>query len=113
MPTGSARKLVKKLRAWADKRFPVTFPVRCYVRKSSSMEDYNGYFLMGEGESATIAISDDLTHGEIVSTFLEEWAHARTAHLTDWEHDGDDPHHHPTFWAELGRITVAARGEVW
>lgn len=105
--------MVKRLRAWADQRFPVPYNVRCYVRPREKMPGYDGYFSFGEGESSTITIADDLTHGEIVGTFLEEWAHARTAWLTDEEHDGDDPHHHPTFWAELGRLTVAARGESW
>lgn len=78
------------------------------------MGEMDGYWQISDDEdSGMIAISSDLTKGEVVATFLEEWAHARTALLTDEEDDDDDPYHHATFWAELGRITVASRERKW
>jgi hypothetical protein len=108
------RPLLKKLRAWASERFPIPFAVRVYVRSRDHMGDMDGYWTLSEDEdSGIIAISEDLNKGEVVATFLEEWAHARTALLIDEEDDADDPHHHATFWSELGRITVAAREKKW
>jgi len=70
----------------------------------------DGYFLMGDDEaSGTIVIADDLDVDGTVAVFLEEYAHARTAYLMDEEDEDEDPYHHATFWAELGRITHAYR----
>lgn len=92
----------------------MSFTVRVYLRSREHMGDMDGYWQINDDEeSGMIAIADDLTKGEVVATFLEEWAHARTALLTDAEDDNDDPHHHPTFWSELGRITVASRDRKW
>lgn len=108
------RPLLNRLRAWASERFPVPFAVRVYLRTREQMGDMDGYWKINDDEeTGMIAISEDLTKGEVVATFLEEWAHARTAHLTDEEDDNDDPYHHPTFWSELGRITVASRERRW
>jgi len=76
------------------------------------MQDCHGYWRAAEdGESGIIAVADDLTRQELIDTFLEEWAHARTAHLEIKGEDDDDPYHHATFWSELGRITKRFREE--
>ena len=85
------------------------------------MGDYLGYFLgpAGRGEIGVIAVRDTLSRDQLIDTLVEEWAHARTSGLSELRHgvpgqkDAQDPHHHPTFWAEYGRIQVAARAEVW
>lgn len=108
------RSLLRKLKRWAGERFPVLFPVRVYLRPKTTMGDMLGYFLMDEDcERGTIGILDSLNRGEIIDTFLEEWAHARCAHLLDTEDHDDDPDHHPTFWSEYGRLVKAGRGVAW
>jgi hypothetical protein len=78
------------------------------------MQSMDGSFEFSECcTRGTICICDDLTVGEAVATFCEEWAHARTAYLEDQEDETGDPHHHATFWSEFGRITTAARRESW
>jgi len=84
------------------------------------MGDYLGYFLgpSGWGDIGVIAVRDSLPRDQLLETLIEEWAHART-HGLGQEDDGlrksgePDQYHHPTFWAEYGRIQVAARGECW
>jgi len=80
------------------------------------MKDYLGYFrLHGSSDFAIIAVSDSLDKTALIDTLCEEWAHARTAHLQDRgtlclsAGAAEDPHHHPTFWAEYGRIQLACR----
>lgn len=78
------------------------------------MQNHLGFFVMDdEGERAVIAILDSLDRSALVETFCEEWAHARTAWLCDEEDDNEDPWHHPTFWAEYGRLVKASREIVW
>ena len=97
------------------------FPVRVYVRPSKVMGDYLGYFrLHGTTHAAIIAVSDATDKTTLLDTLCEEWAHARTYNLGTPAVDrlipkhlptqtGEDPHHHPTFWAEYGRIQTACR----
>jgi hypothetical protein len=78
------------------------------------MESHLGWFLFDEdSERGVIAISDGQDRNGMIDTFCEEWAHARTAHLEDTEDYGEDPFHHPSFWAEYGRIQKASREVVW
>jgi hypothetical protein len=63
------------------------------------------------GGHCTIYVRDNLSRDQLLDTLVEEWAHARTYALAGGPED--DPHHHPTFWAEYGRIQVAARALVW
>lgn len=108
------RLLVNKLLRWAKSRFPVRFPVRVYLRDRAAMADHMGYLEMDdEEERGLIALDNSLDRENLIATFLEEWAHARTAHLTDEQEDGDDPWHHPSFWAEYGRLTKASRDVTW
>jgi len=98
------------MKRWLEERFPVTFPVRVYLRPRTRMPEHHGYFLMADDmERAIICLSDSLDHDALIETFAEEWAHARTVWLNDEEDCDEDPWHHPTFWAEYGRITKAAR----
>jgi hypothetical protein len=108
------RKLVRKLKRWAEQRFPVMFPVRVYLRDRGQMADHMGYMEWNdEKERAVIVLDAALDAENLIATFVEEWAHARTAHLTDEQEDADDPWHHPSFWAEYGRITKASREVDW
>ena len=76
------------------------------------MPDRLGEWYLVNEETGIIRLRDDLTKDTLIDTLLEEYAHARTEGLEDT--DGrEDPHHHPTFWAELGRITVAYRNTPW
>jgi hypothetical protein len=114
MPLDWQRKLLRKLKAWAENRFPVDFPVRVYMRAKHKMGDNLGYFLMGEDDDrGLIAIGYGQDQNGLIDTFCEEWAHARTAQLIDTEDDEDDPYHHASFWAEYGRIQKAARTKSW
>lgn len=114
MSRDSRRKLLRKLKRWAEDRFPGLFPVRVYLRPKERMNEMLGYFCMDDDcERGTIGILDSLNHGEIIDTFMEEWAHARCAHLLDTEDSDDDPDHHPTFWSEYGRLVKAGRLMVW
>lgn len=108
------RKLVRKLKRWAEDRFPVMFPVRVYLRPREQMGDHLGYFLLDEdSERGVIALLDSQDHNSLIDTFCEEWAHARTAYLNDEEDDDDDPWHHPSFWSEYGRLVKASRQIAW
>lgn len=104
------RQLVRRMKKWLEDRFPLTFPVRVYLRPTTRMEGHLGYFTMGEdADSGIICLRDTLDHDALIETFVEEWAHARTAWLNDEEDHDEDPWHHATFWAEYGRIVKAAR----
>jgi hypothetical protein len=112
------RKLLRKLKRWAEDRFPVLFPVRVYMRRRDQMVTDDGgmlgYFTMDDDcERGCIGVVDTLNHGEMIDTFCEEWAHARCAHLLDTEDNDEDTDHHQTFWAEYGRIVKASRGMEW
>lgn len=117
MPRNSCwrRVLARKLKLWAEERFPVMFPVRVCVRPAASMPEHLGYFLLNDdADRGVIALRDSLDRDALVETFAEEWAHARTAFLCDEEElDNDDPYHHPSFWAEFGRIVKAIRERTW
>lgn len=108
------RSLLRRLKSWAEERFPVTFPVRVYLRPESKMTGHLGYFEHDEeGERGIISIADSQDRYGIVDTFVEEWAHARTIFLVDLEDHDADPWHHPSFWAEYGRIQQASRSIPW
>ena len=112
MPPDWQRSLTRRLRRWASEKFPCPFPVRVYLRPRSHMQEMQGYWRWSdEAEGGSIALADDLTNQELIYTFLEEWAHARTAYLESFDDDADDPHHHSTFWSELGRITMRFRAD--
>ncbi len=117
MPQGShkswQRPLIRSLKRWATNTFPVPFPVRVYLRPRRLMEQCHGYWKWSETtRGGVIAICDDLTRQELIDTFLEEYAHARTAVLyEEGDEDDDDPGHHATFWSELGRITKRWRAD--
>ena len=108
------RKLARRLKLWAEERFPCTFPVRVCVRPASQMPEHLGYFTLNDdADRGVIALRDSLDRDALIETFAEEWAHARTAFLCDEEETDDDPYHHPSFWAEFGRITKACRERSW
>jgi hypothetical protein len=60
-----------------------------------------------------ISLLDSQGKDNLIDTFCEEWAHARCNWLLDLEEASADPHHHPTFWAEYGRIQQAVREIAW
>ena len=108
------KKLVRKLRVWAADRFPLTFPIRVYVRPASRMANHLGFFEYdNDTDRGVICISDGCDREATTDTFIEEWAHARTTYLIDMEDHSDDPWHHAGFWAEYGRIQCAAREVAW
>jgi hypothetical protein len=108
------RSLVKKLKRWAEERFPILFPVRVYLRPAARLPEMLGYFLLDDDmERGVIVLRDSLDRSGLIETFTEEWAHARCAHLIDLEDDDEDTDHHQTFWSEFGRITKAAREMDW
>lgn len=86
------------------------FPLRYYLRSPDRLPDMHGYFDFDEDEQrGRIVLANTSSLDVLVDTLCEELAHARTAHLCDGE---EDPHH-PTFWAEYGRIVNAARERAW
>lgn len=108
------RLLVKRLKRWGEERFPLTFPVRVYLRPAARMSGHLGYFAMADdADRGVICLLESMDRDALIETFCEEWAHARTAWLNDEEETDDDPWHHATFWAEYGRIVNAARGQTW
>ena len=113
MPRSSSQLLAKVTR-WLKRRFPLTFPVRVYVRPAEAMDDHLGYLFYDEDkERAVIAIAENADVEILIDSLIEEWAHARTYFLTDTEDHSDDPWHHAPFWSEYGRIVYAARGIDW
>lgn len=108
------RRLLRKLKRWTEDRFPVAYPIRVYLRPQRRMQDNLGYFEYDdESDRGLIAICDTLERSALIETFLEEYAHARTTYLVDTEDHAEDPHHHPSFWAEYGRLVKAAREIAW
>lgn len=108
------KKLVRKLRRWATDRFPLTFPVRVYLRPSPKMEGHLGFFIYDDDrDRGVIALCESQGREGLIDTFLEEYAHARCSYLIDTEDNDEDPHHHPSFWAEYGRIVKASREVEW
>jgi hypothetical protein len=78
------------------------------------MRDHLGYFEFDyEVDRGVICISDSQGREGLIDTFMEEYAHARCSHLIDTEDNDADPHHHPSFWAEYGRLVKAAREIAW
>lgn len=107
-------KLVRSLRKWAAERFPLTFPVRVYLRPKEQMDGHLGYFdFCDDKERGIICLCNTESREVLIDTFLEEWAHARTSFLIDTEDHSDDPWHHPGFWAEYGRLQLASREMEW
>lgn len=107
------RSLLRKLKKWSEQRFPVPFPVRVYLRPASQMRGLLGFFEMNyDQERGVICVLDTQDHSGTIDTYVEEWAHARTVSLIDTQ-DAEDPWHHPTFWAEYGRIQQAVRERPW
>lgn len=105
---------MRQLKRWAEERFPLTFPVRVYLRGQPIMRDHLGYFQFDdESERGVINILNTQDRVGVIDTFVEEWAHARTVYLIDTEDNQDDPYHHPSFWSEYGRIQQAARERTW
>lgn len=107
-------KLVRKLRKWASDRFPLTFPCRVYLRPVAKMQSHLGYFEYDDdNDRGIICLLDTQGRDGMIDTFLEEYAHARCSHLIDMEDNDEDPHHHPSFWAEYGRLVKASREVEW
>lgn len=78
------------------------------------MDNHLGYFVYDDDDDrGVIAIVDGQTREGLIDTFCEEWAHARTVHLEDTEDYGEDTCHHPSFWAEYGRLQKASREVSW
>lgn len=103
-------RLLRRFRRWAQKNFPLPYPVRVYLRPPAKLPGMLGYFEFNEDEMrGLIVISNVLTRDSFLDTCCEEWAHARTAYLCDRE---EDPHH-GVFWAEYGRIVGASREHQW
>jgi len=78
------------------------------------MKGMLGYWLYDAEEDRGM-ICLDCTQGKdnLIDSFVEEWAHARCTYLLDLEDHDEDPHHHPTFWSEYGRIQRAIRETTW
>jgi hypothetical protein len=84
------------------------------LRTGKQMEENLGTFTFdAEDETGAIRLLNTLGRESLIDTFLEEWAHARCAYLVDMEDTDDDPDHHPSFWAEYGRLQLAAREVTW
>jgi hypothetical protein len=108
------KRLVRRLKTWADTRFPVLFAIRVYLRPSNKMDGMLGYWLFNaEDERGIIALLNTQDKETLIDSFVEEWAHARCNYLLDMEDNDEDPHHHPSFWSEYGRIQRAAREVTW
>lgn len=105
------RKTLNRLIRWAKRKFPLTMPVRVYLRPVKR-EGYLGYAEYDKDKNrAVIVLAPSKDLSMFVSTFCEEWAHLRTVHLED--SNEPDPAHGPTFWAEYGRIEHSARQLAW
>lgn len=106
--------MLRKLRRWAVKRFPLTFPVRVTLRNAKQMDRNLGTFQFdADEERGIIRLLHTLDRDNLIDTFLEEWAHARCAYLVDMEDSDSDPDHHASFWSEYGRLQRAAREIAW
>jgi hypothetical protein len=114
MHPDSRRKLVRRLKAWASGRFPLLYPVRIYLRPPKAMNGMLGYWLFDPDlEKGIICLSNTQDLDSLIDSFVEEWAHARCTFLLDTEDNDEDPHHHPSFWSEYGRIQRACREVSW
>ncbi len=114
MPQDWRKRLLKRLREWAEERFPITYPIRVYLRPPAKMSGHLGFFQFDDDEErGVISILDTQDRVGLIDTFVEEWAHARTVYLIDTEDHDEDPYHHPSFWSEYGRIQQAARQRAW
>jgi hypothetical protein len=108
------KRLLRRLKKWADTRFPVLFAIRVYLRPSNKMDGMLGYWLFNaEDERGIIALLNTQDKETLIDSFIEEWAHARCNYLLDMEDNDADPHHHSSFWGEYGRIQRAAREITW
>jgi hypothetical protein len=109
------RPLLKKFRVWAQEKFPLPYPIRCYIRPPSALRDCHNNSLLGyfeydyDEERGIIVIANNVGRESFIDTCAEEWAHARTNYLWD---DQEDPHT-ASFWAEYGRIIGAVREHYW
>ena len=111
MAQGFRRQYRRTLR-WLRKTFPLRFQVRIALVPDHVLPDRLGEWYTLSDEEGVIRLRKGLSEDVLIETLFEEWAHARTDGLEDT--DGrDDPHHHPTFWAELGRISQAYRSANW
>ena len=92
--------------------FPLRHEVRIALVPSKVLPDRLGEWYTLDDTTGVIRIRKDLAEDVLIETLFEEWAHARLEGLED--RDGrDDPHHHPTFWSEYGRICQAYRTTNW
>lgn len=108
------KKLVRRLKRWMERRFPLLFPVRVYLRPAAKMNGMLGYWLFdGEEDRGIICLLNTQDKDSLIDSFVEEWAHARCTYLLDMEDDDEDPHHHPSFWSEYGRLQRAVRESAW
>jgi hypothetical protein len=108
------KRLLKRLKLWAEERFPITYPIRVYLRPPARMQNHLGFFTFDDDEErGVISILETQDRVGLIDTFVEEWAHARTVYLIDTEDNDEDPYHHPSFWSEYGRIQQAARQQEW
>jgi len=108
------KKLLRRLKRWMDNRFPLLFPVRVCLRSGKQMDNTLGTFQFdAEEDRGIICLLNTQDKDNLVDSIVEEWAHARCNYLVDTEDNDADPHHHPTFWAEYGRIQRALREIAW
>jgi hypothetical protein len=106
--------LVRRLRRWADARFPLLYPVRVILRPPKAMGDMLGFWAFdADDERGVISLLNTQDKESLIDTFVEEWSHARCTYLVDMEDHSEDPNHHPSFWAEYGRIQSAIREIAW
>jgi len=114
MSQDSRKKLLRRLKRWAAERFPLTYPIRVYLKPAAKMQGHLGFFEYDDDtDRGTISILESQDQVGLIDTFVEEWAHARTTYLVDTEEIADDPYHHPSFWSEYGRIQQAVRSIEW
>jgi hypothetical protein len=104
------RRLVRRFKAWSERKFPVPFALRYYLRPPSRLPGLHGYFQISDEEDrGVIVIADNAPLDVMIDTLCEELAHARTAYLCT---EDEDPHT-PSFWSEYGRIVMACREHTW
>lgn len=106
--------MLRKLKRWMEGRFPLLFPVRVYLRTGRQMGNTLGTFEYdADDDRGTICLLNTQDKDNLIDSFVEEWAHARCNYLLDMEETDSDPHHHPSFWSEYGRIQRAVRTIAW
>jgi hypothetical protein len=102
--------LVRRFKRWAERKFPVNFPLRYYLRAPQRLPGMHGYYQYDEDEErGVIVVADNAPADVLIDTLCEELAHARTTHLCT---EDEDPHT-ASFWSEYGRIVMAAREHKW